>query len=331
MNTKDDFLKQLNDIFSEAESEAEKLADKSDSGEEKGFVDKDPKPENDKNSDDKRIVKKNYHEGHRKRVKSSVDTDPDFNTFSDHEILEYLLFATIPRIDTNGLAHELIDNFGSFSGVLNAPVNQLVKLKNISESTARMITAIIPAARRAEISRLRNNIYLDTAKKAVEYIHPFFMNRNREFVYLVSLDISDRVLCVNLIASGDVNFSSFDIKKVIETACRNSAAKVILAHNHPAGSLVPSQADIEVTQKLGVALTAMGIMLVDHLIFTATDYFSFYASGKIEEIYAVCDSMLKTPLVKELRTRKQNKPDGKYIFERGSVLFEKKPNDKGEN
>ena len=318
MDTKDDFLKQLNDIFSEAESETAKLTDKSEKS-------KDGTDGKNIGVAEKRGGKKNVHEGHRKRVRSSVDTDPDFATFSDHEILEYLLFATIPRVDTNEIAHELIDNFGSFSGVLNATVNELVKIPYINESTARMITAIIPAARRAEISRLRNNVYLDTAKKAVEYIHPFFMNRNREYVYLVSLDISDRVICVNLIASGDVNFSSFDIKKVIEAACRNSAAKVILAHNHPAGSLVPSEADVEVTQKLGVALTAMGIMLVDHLIFTANDYFSFYASGKIEEIYATCDSMLRTPLVKELRSRKQNKPDGKYIFEKGSILFEKNP------
>lgn len=273
-------------------------------------------------------VKKNVHEGHRKRVRSSVDTDPDFVTFSDHEILEYLLFSTIPRVDTNEIAHNLIDNFGSFSGVLNATVSELVKVPYINEATARMLTSIIPAARRAEISRLRNNVFLDTAKNAVNYIHPFFMNRNKELIYLVSLDISDRVLCVNLIASGDVNFSAFDIKKAIEAACRNSAAKVIIAHNHPAGSLIPSDDDIDATRKLGVALTAMGIMLVDHLIFTATGYYSFYATGKIEEIYRTCDEMLGTPFIKELRTRKPNKPDGKYIFEKGNLFFEKDFTDK---
>ncbi len=325
MDTKDDFLKQLDDIFTEVEAEMNARVSDSEAKSDSAVADK--KAE--------KVVKmpsakRNIHEGHRKRVRSSVDTDPDFTTFSDHEILEYLLYATLPRIDTNPTAHELIDNFGSFSGVLNATVNELVKIPRISETTARMLTAIIPAARRAEISRLRNNIYLDTAKKAVEYIQPFFMNRNREYVYLVSLDISDRALCVNLIASGDVNFSSFDIKKVIECACRNSAAKVILAHNHPAGSLVPSTADIDVTKKLGVALTAMGIMLMDHLIFTANGYFSFYASGKIEEIYATCDSMLRTPLVKEMRLRKLNKPDGKYIFEKESVFFEKDPRQKGD-
>ncbi len=331
METKDDFLKRLDDIFTEVESEMNSVAlDPSNADAETKAVVGDKTDGRVENTEKKAPAKRNIHEGHRKRVRSSVDTDPDFTTFSDHEILEYLLFATLPRIDTNPVAHELIDNFGSFSGVLNATVNELVKIPRISEATARMITAIIPAARRAEISRLRNNVYLDTAKKAVEYVHPFFMNRNREFVYLISLDIYDRVLCVNLIANGDVNFSSFDIKKVIECACRNSAAKVILAHNHPAGSLVPSEADVDVTKKLGIALTAMGIMLVDHLIFTASDYFSFYASGKIEEIYATCDSMLRTPLVREMRTRKKNKPDGKYIFEKGSVFFEKDPENKGE-
>ena len=266
---------------------------------------------------------KNPHAGHRARVKKSADADPDFTTFSDHEVLEYLLFNTIPRVDVNELAHYLIDTFGSFSGVLNANVNELKKVVyfsksmsrslNIGEETARSLTSVLPAARKAEMSRLRNNAIINNIAQAVNYMHPFFMNRSMEYVYLTCLNNSDRVISVDLVAVGDTNFSTVEVKKIIEIACRHKANKVLIAHNHPGGTLEPSQDDLDVTTLLVIALLSMNVVLVDHILFTSEGYYSFFAKHHFEGIYGYVDSIFKTNLVKEIKLKPINYRAGVYL------------------
>jgi len=276
---------------------------------------------------------KTPHEGHRARVKKSVSMDPDFTTFSDHEVLEYLLFNTIPRADVNELAHHLIDTFGSFSGVLNANVNELKQISyfcasagrtfNIGEDTARSLTSILPAARKAEMSRLRNNAVLHNTAAAVNYLQPFFMNRNAEHIYLACLNGSGRVLSVDLITVGDTNFSTVEVKKIIETACRHKASKVIIAHNHPAGTLEPSQDDLDVTARLVISLMSMNVVVLDHLIFTSQNYYSFFANRGFEAIYAYVDSIFKTSLVQEIRLKPKNYRAGVYPAGGDGEVYEK--------
>lgn len=342
MDNTNDFLSKINELVEEAETsdknknkknqESEQLFDNDKS---KSFIDSEKEEIDNKNqkklikseirgksdslyNNGKYILKKdaNIHEGHRERVRFSVDNDPDFTTFSDHQILEYLLFNTIKRVDTNKIAHELINTFGTFSGVLNASIAELKKVPYINESVARMLTSIIPAARRAELSRFKNSVFITTTNEAVEYLSGFFMNRNRELLYLACLDHADRVINVNLISHGDTSYTEFKIKKVIQTACSNDAEKVILAHNHPAGSIEPSPADINATSKLMLALGSMGILLIDHIIFTSNDYYSFFQNDDMEEIYSRCDRTFGTTLFKELRQRKiKSALKGQYVFE----------------
>ena len=92
---------------------------------------------------------KNYHEGHRGRMRQRFDNDPEMMTFQEHEMLEYILNATIPRGDTNGIAHALIAEHGSLYGVFNAPVEDLVAAKGMTVSAAYLIAGIIPIIRKA--------------------------------------------------------------------------------------------------------------------------------------------------------------------------------------
>ncbi|MCL2798280.1 MAG: hypothetical protein FWD58_09560 [Firmicutes bacterium] len=281
-----------------------------------------PSPEPPSTVPNSPLLTPNLHSGHRARVKMSADRDPDFTTFSDHEVLEYILFNTIPRIDVNPLAHLLIETFGSFSGVLNANINELKQVSyvskelgrtlNVGEETARSLICIIPAARKAEMSRLKNQSVLNHTAAAAQYLQPYFMNRGTEHVYLASLNNSDRVISVDLITVGDTNFSTVEIKKIVETACRHKAAKVVIAHNHPAGTLQPSQDDTDVTARLVIALMSINIVLSDHLIFAGDGYYSFFAHGDFESIYTYIDSIFGTNLVKEIRLKPKNYRAGVY-------------------
>ncbi|MCL2861952.1 MAG: hypothetical protein FWE22_06045 [Firmicutes bacterium] len=266
--------------------------------------------------------KKHYHEGRRERVRFSVDSDPDFESFSEHEVLEYLLFPVIKRVDTNAIAHDLINRFGTFFGVLNATIEELIEMPYITDEVARYLNSIIPAARKAEISKLKNNAFLDSTLLAVDYLRPFFRNRNNERLIVCTLDTNDRVLSVDTVSEGDTNYTTLDIKKIVQTACRHGAVKVILSHNHPAGTLQASEADKNATNRIGIALSAIGIILVDHIIFTATSHYSFFAEGLFDNIYELTDKTLGSQMAKELRQRKTRTKEGKYVLEKGSDFME---------
>jgi len=248
----------------------------------------------------------NPHEGHRQRKKKSADSDPDFATFSEVEMLEYLLYNTIPRIDTNEIAHLLIRTFGSYYGVLNAHVAELKQIPHINESTARMLASIISASRKAEQSRLSSNVIIKDTLSAVDFIAPYYTNRSVEYVYLTNLNNHDRVISMDLVGSGDTNYSSIDTKKIIESACRHKATKVLLSHNHPSGGLKPSIEDIQVTQQLLFSLLCAKVVLVDHIIISQEGYYSFFANKEFDKMYEVADSVFKTNLVKESRSNRFN-------------------------
>ena len=265
------------------------------------------------------------HGGHRERVKEALDYDPDFETFSEVEVLEYLLFATMPRIDTNEYAHELLSAFGSLSGVLNAQVAELKSLPFIKENTARMLTAILPVARRAEQSRLKNNVLISNTAEAVNYMAPFFANRTVEHVYLACLSNSDKVIAVERIAVGDTNYANLEIKKIVETACRRGAVKALLAHNHPSGNVKPSEDDRRLTARILISLMSLNIMLVDHIIFTPDSYYSFFANREFESMYAYADEVFSTSLVQELRLRLKSYREGVYPFGAENDIKESEP------
>lgn len=269
-------------------------------------------------SKDKGEVYAKIHAGHRERVKFSVDRDPDFETFNEHEVLEYLLFFVIPRKDTNPIAHLLIERFGSLSGVMHATPEELLQIPDMTANAARLLPCIIPAARQAEISRMKNSVIVDNVSHAIEYLNQFFVNRTAELFYMASLDINDRVIQIDLIARGDTSAVQFNTKTIVAHACRNDASKVLLAHNHPSGGLEPSAFDITATYNLVAALASIGIILTDHMIFNSDGFFSFFNNGIIFDAYEKYDKLMGTDYVKNHSQRR------KYTVGMTEYIFDKK-------
>lgn len=260
----------------------------------------------------------NIHEGHRERLRKKFNNDIEFKNFAPHEMLEFVLFAGIPRKDTNTISHELIKYFGSFHSVFYATPDELMKIPNMTKAAAYNISSIISIARQIEIQRNSVDAYIDSINSAVVYLHSFFKNRITESVYMICIDNNDKVINNCCICDGDVNFAILDTKKIVLTVSRNGAKKVILGHNHPAGTLNPSPQDIIATTRLVATLSGIGVIMLDHIIFTSTGYFSFNQNRIIETIYQNCDKAMGTDILKEYRERKKNLNFGeldKYVFE----------------
>ncbi len=222
--------------------------------------------------------KSNSHAGHRSRLKQRFLTE-GLDSFEKHQILELLLFYTIPQKDTNEIAHDLLDRFGSLSRVFDAHPSELQKVKGISEHSSTLIS-MIPQLARAYLKDLtRERPVLSSSAVAGEYIKNFFMGRIYEAFYIFCLDNSCRVIHEELVCEGTLDETPCYPRLILEIAFRHNAQKVIFAHNHPSDILRPSTGDIESTKKLVSIFESVDIEVVDHFIAGKSDYISMADIG----------------------------------------------------
>ena len=221
---------------------------------------------------------KTMHKGHRKRLKERFCRE-GLEGFSDHQVLELLLFYAIPQRDTNPLAHELIDHFGTLPQVLEAPVAELEKVKGMGNGAAILVALTTAISRYCGIRSAEQESILKTTEQCARYMIPYFKSRRDETVFLLCLDAKCKVLCCREVAKGSTNAAPVSVRKIVEMALAVNATSVMMAHNHPSGVAIPSGDDIMTTRRIAVALDAVGIVLGDHFVIADDDYVSLYASG----------------------------------------------------
>ncbi len=219
------------------------------------------------------------HDGHRQRLLRRF-MEEGLDKFEPHNKLELLLFYAIPRRDTNEIAHRLLTTFGSFSAVLDAPIEELVKIEGIGTSAAAYLKLLGQTAQ-AYYTDLQADVCLDTTKKAGDYLLPRFLGRTQEVVFLVCLDQKCRVLNTAMIHEGSVHAAEVNVRKIIGMALKFNATGVILAHNHPGGVALPSPEDLATTRRIEQALEVVGIHLMDHIIIADRDFVSLADSGVV--------------------------------------------------
>ncbi len=215
------------------------------------------------------------HEGHRQRLTERFLRE-GLDGFDQHQILELLLFYAIPRRDTNELAHTIIDRFGSLGAAMDAPQEALTEIPGVGDRTAALIRLIPRIARRCELSRYSGAVFLSSRRAAGEYCLRLLSGMNVESFYVISLDSLNRVIYADRLAEGTVTETPVQERKVVELVVKRAAVSIILAHNHPAGGLAPSPADIKVTNKLITLMDMMGVRVLDHLIVGGGRYASVF-------------------------------------------------------
>ena len=217
------------------------------------------------------------HDGHRQRLKERFILE-GLDHFNELQVLELLLFYAIPRQDTNPLAHRLLDRFGSFSQVLEAPAGELEKVPGMGQNAAAFLHLIREASRYYQVNRAKQEKILDTAEKCIRFLAPYFVGRRNETVFLLCLDAKCKLLCCKEVAEGSVNSASVSARRVVEMALAVNAATVVLAHNHPSGLAVPSPEDVQTTHRIAAALQTVEILLADHVILADEDSVSMAQS-----------------------------------------------------
>lgn len=215
------------------------------------------------------------HENHRDRVKKRFMTE-GLDRFEPHNVLELLLFYSIPQKDTNELAHSLIDRFGSLSGVFDASPEDLMSVKGIKEHTTTLIKMIPALARRYYIEKNQSGEALSNMDKIGRYLVNYYIGINIETVVLLLLDNKFNVIDIVKIHEGSVNSSAVTMRKLVETALFKRASMAVLAHNHPSGMPIPSSDDMFTTREVKRAFDLVEINLLGHIIVAGDSYVDIF-------------------------------------------------------
>ena len=227
---------------------------------------------------------KNLHEGHRERMKKEFLAN-GLDNLPEHKMLEILLFYCIPRRDTNELAHELIDRYKSLAGVLDAPAEELMEFKGITENGVVLLKLIIPLARAYSLKGDSKEKVFKSVEDIGEYLSKRYFGFREEVFSIVCMDTKGKLLDFKILGEGDINSVGVSTRNIVQIALNSNAVCVVLAHNHPSGIALPSNEDVAITEQVKTALSHIGVRVIDHIIIADNDYISMYQSKKYKHIF----------------------------------------------
>jgi DNA repair protein RadC len=227
------------------------------------------------------------HDGHRQRMRNRFQKEGLAN-FEPHEVLELLLYFSIPRSDTNEIAHNLIKRYKTVGRVLQASDKELQSFGGIGENTTFFLSLLNEANRYINAERTQDTQMLYTVEDYGSYLLNLFKGVAKETVYLLCLDAKSAVLGHYEICEGSVTSVNLPVREIVNIALNANAASVILAHNHPGGFAIPSREDELATQHLANVLRGIDVILADHVIFSENDYISMAQSSLYkQEIFGI--------------------------------------------
>jgi DNA repair protein RadC len=203
------------------------------------------------------------HDGHRARIRKKFMNG---DSLEDHEILEMVLFSSIPRCNTNEYAHELINRFGSLRGVFDADAASLQEVEGIGPSSAFLLRLISECIARYFLEIQDTRALLDHRTVLEEYLRALFIGYNYERALILFFNGSGRLLCTHELGKGSVNLVHLSTREVLTLATQANATHAILVHNHPDGVLFPSDKDLAATLRISEALKSIDVNLIDHFI-----------------------------------------------------------------
>lgn len=227
---------------------------------------------------------KNPHQNHRARIRETF-RQAGVEKMPDHNLLELLLFYSIPRKDTNEIAHRLIGTFGSLNRVFDADYEQLLSVEGVGESSALLISMIPGICKRYISNKNKAKINLSEPEQAMRYTEKLFYGCKAETFYILCLDAVGNLINCCKMGEGNSKNVAVDKRTVLETVFRNEADKVIFVHNHPNGVASPSKNDLELTHAFSSLFLGLGIRLVDHIIVAGNESISLASIEKFSFLF----------------------------------------------
>ena len=227
---------------------------------------------------------KNLHEGHRQRMKAKLENGENLY---DHEILEILLYNAFPRVNTNPIAHDLLERFGSLAEVFKAPAEELKCVKGVGESCAQFLTTVGMCIERA--GKVEGVAVLKNTEDFKKFTEMRLKNKREEFLELYLLDKSGKVKRILSYTSADKNAVTANAEELSRNIAIVKPYALLAAHNHLNGRVTPSEKDGEFTTKLQFICNMINVNFLDHLIYGGGNlFYSYRQEGEMEKIKKEC-------------------------------------------
>ncbi len=216
--------------------------------------------------------------GHRGRLRLRF-LQGGLSSFLDYEIVELLLTLGTPRRDCKDMAKEAIKRFEGLRGVLDAPSEDLQRIKGIGPSNIFGLKLFQAISERYSKEHMPKRVTLNSSKVVAEFLQKSIGREKKEHFVMLSLDVRNSLVKISNISVGSLNASIVHPREVFKEAVQASAAKIIIAHNHPSENPDASPEDVALTRRLGEVAKIIDIELLDHIIVTKNKFSSLKELG----------------------------------------------------
>lgn len=211
--------------------------------------------------------------GHRRRLRERFRAG-GVDAVADYELLEMVLFRAFPRGDTKPLAKALLNRFGSFAEVINAPAERLREVEGVGERVVDELKLVRAAALRLLRGEIMGRRVLGSWQTVIDYCKAAQGFDHREQFRILFLDKKNQLIADEVQQEGTVDHTPVYVREVVKRALELSATAIILVHNHPSGDPAPSRADIDMTKQIIEAARPLGVTVHDHIIVGRTGHTS---------------------------------------------------------
>jgi DNA repair protein RadC len=216
--------------------------------------------------------------GHRQRLKEKYSAS-GAEALQDYELLELLLSFSIPHRDTKPYAKQLIAAFKNLKSILEADLSALQTLGGLPAQSALHFKAIGDLHRLALKEEFKRGTVLSSPAETASYLRNQLGSKPKEAFAALFLDHRNHLIAFEILQEGTVDHTVVYPREVLKRALDLHASGLILTHNHPGGSLDPSEGDRQLTRQITTAARALGLTVHDHLIVSAEGHFSFRQAG----------------------------------------------------
>ncbi|MDO8317104.1 MAG: DNA repair protein RadC [Flavobacterium sp.] len=202
------------------------------------------------------------------------------SVLSDAELIAILIGSgsrSESAVDLSKRILASVDNNLNALGKLS--LSQLIQFKGIGEAKAISIIAALELGRRRRGEDVVELKKITSSKIIFEIMQPIIGELPHEEFWIIYMNNSNKVISKSQLSKGGITGTLVDVRIVFKTALEMGATALILCHNHPSGTLIPSDADKQITRKLKLAGDSLEIKVLDHLIVTETSYYSFADEG----------------------------------------------------
>ncbi len=224
------------------------------------------------------------HGGHRARLRKRMEAE-GLGAFEPHEVLELLLYTTIPQRDVNPLAHALIERFGSVAGVLGADPMELAKVRGMGGRSAEFLSFLNQLTKRYAELRLNDRPKISSVRQMSKHCSKLFEPETSEETWLLSMNMAGHLLGSTQLCTGDWQ-KKLTLRQAVEPALKYNAQTTLLLMRHNHGELKVRDAEVDFVNRLAKQFALVRIRLVDGAVMFGYNVMSLRHAGlyKLEDV-----------------------------------------------